>query len=210
MKMKATMPQTLLLPEAVALGRFVTNTKSPAEEFFDSGLLVNNVTRGNVLVTPRNNFREVLECTSGTSAQSALTTVISSHSTFETLDRIQIEGLVNKTYQLENSTAIFESICEDPGTRKWLIKMIGRGRSVHMVVGGKPLYDETTRCATMPKSTRVVAAIIMTLIYEDALLLSVTVQHVLLNNANASVTLQKITMDHVNPVPDNLLQIRHE
>ncbi|RVD89399.1 uncharacterized protein DFL_000410 [Arthrobotrys flagrans] len=135
------MPQALLPAEAVALGRFVTNKKSPAEEFFDSGLLSDNVRRSNVLVTLRNNFREVLRYTSGTSARSTLTTIVSSHSSFETLGCVQMESLVNKTYQLENSTAVFESICEDPGARKWLIKMIGRGRSIHMVVGFETIID---------------------------------------------------------------------
>ncbi|KAK6533573.1 hypothetical protein TWF694_002511 [Orbilia ellipsospora] len=141
MKAKATMPLALLSPEAVALGRFVTNTKCPAEEFHDSELILTKITSKNVHVTARNNFREVLRYTSGTSLHSTLTTIISSHSSFKALDHIQMEGLVNKTYQLENSTAIFEDLCEDPKVRKWLLKMIARGRSINMVVGYETIVD---------------------------------------------------------------------
>ncbi|KAF3918183.1 hypothetical protein ABW20_dc0104505 [Dactylellina cionopaga] len=180
MKMKATIPQTLLPPKAVALGRFVTNLKCPAEEFFDSGLLSNQVTRSNILVTTRNNFREVLEYTSSSLAQSTLTAIISLHSALGTLDRVQMESLINKTYQLENSTAVFESICEDPGARKWLIKMIGRGRSIHMVIGFETITDarvllnncqtkERGRDITIPVSAATAAAVAVPFPFTDVL-----------------------------------------
>ncbi|KAK6514398.1 hypothetical protein TWF506_008793 [Arthrobotrys conoides] len=141
MKAKATIPTTLLPFEAVALGRLVTNTKSPAEEFYDSEILRNIITSHNVLVTPRNNFREVLRCTLGTSTYSTLTAIISSHFSVGTQDYVHLESLANKTYQLENSTHIFENICEDLNARRWLTRMIGRRRSIHMIVGFETIID---------------------------------------------------------------------
>ncbi|EPS41016.1 hypothetical protein H072_5101 [Dactylellina haptotyla CBS 200.50] len=52
-----------------------------------------------------------------------------------------MEGLVNRTYQLKNSATVFENICEDTETRKWLKRMIDRRRAVYMVVGFETIID---------------------------------------------------------------------
>ncbi|KAF3906300.1 hypothetical protein ABW20_dc0103146 [Dactylellina cionopaga] len=147
MKTKATIPATLIPLNAIALGRFVTNTKSPAEEFYDSNVLANNGDK--VIITPRHNFREVLRCTLGTSTYSNLTAIIASHLSKNTVDYVHLESLSNQTYQLENSTDVFENICADPNARKWLLKMIGRRRSIYMVVGLETILNAEVSCGNL-------------------------------------------------------------
>ncbi|KAK6514353.1 hypothetical protein TWF506_008749 [Arthrobotrys conoides] len=148
MKAKATVPGAILPLNAVTLGRLVTNRKSPAEEFYDSNCLPDIVSNDNIIITSRNNFQEVLHSRLGTSTYSNLTAIIGSNYTLSNQEYILLESFSNKSYQLENSTNVFDHICADPGLRKWLLKMIGRRRSIYMIVGFQTITNASISCGS--------------------------------------------------------------
>ncbi|KAF3297400.1 hypothetical protein TWF132_007496 [Orbilia oligospora] len=147
--MKATIPEALLPTNAVKLGRLVTNRKSPAEEFYDSSFLPDIISEDNIITTSRNNFQEVLRSTLGTSTYSNLTAIIGSNYNLKTQEYVLLESFSNKSYQLENSTNIFDHICADPGLRKWLLRMIGKRRNnIYMIVGLRTITNANISCGS--------------------------------------------------------------
>ncbi|KAF3077799.1 hypothetical protein TWF102_004638 [Orbilia oligospora] len=126
--MKATIPETLIPTNAVKLGRLVTNRKSPAEEFYDSSFLPDIISEDNIITTSRNNFQEVLRSTLGTSTYSNLTAIIGSNYNLKTQEYV---------------------LLENPGLRKWLLRMIGKRRNnIYMIVGLRTITNANISCGS--------------------------------------------------------------
>jgi hypothetical protein len=131
-------PNRLLARDAVDLGRLVLDVNSPEQDYFDPKF---SIDPDAIIVRQQLNFSEILQRTSGSKLHSFLTTILAVSYFKRDEKHLLINSLRNTTYQLKNSSNVFERMCEMDLTKKWIEKAIGRGRSVYMIVGIQTLLD---------------------------------------------------------------------
>lgn len=138
MKETTFVPNRLLARDAVDLGRLVLDVRAPEQDYF---VPQSTVAPEDILVQEKFNFSEILQPTSGSNLHSFLTTMLSTSMSRHEERRTQIDAVRNTTYQIKNSSHVFERICGEELGKKWLEKAIGRGRKVYMVVGIQTMMD---------------------------------------------------------------------
>jgi hypothetical protein len=131
-------PNRLLARDAVDIGRLVLDINSPEQDYFDPKFAIDSDT---IIVRQQVNFSEILQHTSGSKLHGFLTTAFGASYFKRNEKKLLVNSPRNMTYQLKNSSNIFERMCEIDLTKKWIEKAIGRGRSVYMVVGIQTLLD---------------------------------------------------------------------
>jgi hypothetical protein len=148
----------LLACDAVKLGRLVLDVRSPEQEFFDSGSLPGDpaITPADILIKHQYNFNDLLQRTSGSRFNSTLTRFLAASHANRQEQSAHISAIRNTTYQLQNSTDIFERICSSDQARRWLERALIRDRKVFMVVGMETLLDATL--STQHSASRSVGA----------------------------------------------------
>ena len=131
-------PNRLLARDAVDLGRLVLDLNSPEQDYFDPKFPIDSEA---IIVRQQLNFSEILQHTRGSKLHGFLTTILTNSYFKRDEKQLSISSLRNTTYQLKNSSNVFERICEINLAKKWIEKAIGRGCSVYMVVGIQTLLD---------------------------------------------------------------------
>ena len=131
-------PNRLLARDAVDLGRLVLDLNSPEQDYFDPKFPIDPEA---IIVRQQLNFSEILQHTCGSKLHGFLTTILTMSFSKQDEKHLSIYSLRNTTYQLKNSSNVFERICEIDLAKKWIEKAIGRGWSVYMVVGIQTLLD---------------------------------------------------------------------
>lgn len=129
----------LLAKEAAKLGRITLNLQSPEQDFHDSPALTsyppNSIEKHQVNLGDRwvNNG----PANPGSTLAKALAMKVGGKNTETILD-----SAVVSTYQLMNSTDLYESICSVESTRKWFEKrVIARDKTAYMMVGYETLGE---------------------------------------------------------------------
>lgn len=137
MRSSVLLPQFLLPPSAIQLGRFVTNVDEPHRDYLDP--------------KPIKDFRVIekvakqYDSADSLIAQhkfvSDLTAFLSSTASRRTNASIHINTKEVKTYYLDNNGQWFREIVKSEDVRKWIERVIDEGEDIYVVVGYHTILD---------------------------------------------------------------------
>ncbi|MCJ1237291.1 hypothetical protein MMC14_005276 [Varicellaria rhodocarpa] len=131
----------LLALDSITLGRLVLDMDYPEQDFHDSPSLT--LPASEVIVKRQALLSDSRYENSGAKAKLSLAYLLGTHAGFNVGKENRLEASEVTTYGLKNSSDKFETLCTDAQTRKWLEKVVGKGRSVYMIVGYETLLQGT-------------------------------------------------------------------
>ncbi len=124
-------------PEAVKLGRVITNIKEPNEAYYEPPLAA----EGLRVITNEFTFTRHQNSSYKGGFRSTLASLLSVNISRRVEDSADIAQARAVSYALDNSEAWFDKAVDLEGTRRWIERAALRGRRIYMIVGIQTLHD---------------------------------------------------------------------
>lgn len=132
---------TLLSPSSVRLGRLVTNTRSPHEEYIDPLDDDDRPSPKDTIVNIRKNFEETRKFSKSSKLRSYFTEFLSISYQSQSSGVSSISAPQVTVHELKNHPTWFRDACSLPEIRTWLEQRIDDGKTVYLIVGFQSLRD---------------------------------------------------------------------
>ncbi|KAJ3494766.1 hypothetical protein NLG97_g3865 [Lecanicillium saksenae] len=124
-------------PEAVKLGRFITNIEEPNEAYYEPPLAAEDLR----VLTNEFTFTGHQKSSYKGGFGSTLASLLSVNISKRVDDSAYIAQARAVSYALDNSEAWFDKAVDLEGTQRWIERAALRGRRIYMIVGIQTLHD---------------------------------------------------------------------
>ncbi|KAH8145693.1 uncharacterized protein LAJ45_10333 [Morchella importuna] len=129
----AHIPQTLLHPDTVSLGRLTTNANRPHYNFHDP--LAPRPDASEKRIVQHTSLSETRRFSKSSSNNFNLGDLISFGKKNSSTSTATLTAPNATTYDLSNNETWFRDACKNPATREWLQNAIERRKNVYLIVG---------------------------------------------------------------------------